>query len=769
MIPEALDRDSTLAILVGASDWPKISRFEAAPAFSNTAKESTNYLSSPEGLNLKDDNLLNLFDSGQSSTGHYGEIRDFLERHIERLNTVNGKNLVVFFWYIGHGALLGPEADYCLLLRDTDANFAADSSMRVTAIADLFRKLIPQSARFVILDCCHAGHSNTYFQGAFEDEFAVQTERAFKHGSGVAILAASSAKSPAQLQAFDTWTLFGRSLLDVLKCGNPTLGPAMSLHEVKELVTDSLRSGSVEHPPIPEVHSPNQKDLDLAGVRVFPNVLYDSTGNLADLSLRPTAVDSSHITTNVLGGLTTVDLMDGKTDENLQQLVLNGSAISAVAAARLISDERKPISSIVKSVVNGSDIEAWRICVVREALRADPESVADAVLPLVQNLGVKWRLANSAVELLSPVHHDYVIEDLANILRESNDYDLHQIAIEGLGRVGAGRYASLVVNTADEPDGLFNRDSYKWGKLSSFVPVALARMTLFEQQSSYAGMISQPGCLLTFANFVERNSDNKQLNTAFERAESQIRKLGSGRADDVIQYLLNSENTRLVRVGACTLGSMGLVRGRRPLIERMQKWGTFTDEVGSAMALELGRIGGTMACDWLMKNLEGNVLYSALALCLKDLPDNEFKKTVSMLIGASSSQLAWWSIKSLGRRPLRALEPDLYSLLESDNWSIRGVSGIALASTVGSSAKDRLNKAAQEAGREDERALLKLALLISTQDVSIVGELESPLVGICSLMEPSLIDDVCHYLDLNGGKPGAELAQTLRWIAVESD
>lgn len=760
----SLEPDHTLAILVGASSWPRLPGFESAVAFSHTAEKTREYILSPQGLGLTSSHLLDLFDSDVSSNSQYHQITTFLYQRLERLNSKAGKKLTVFFWYIGHGALFGPDQDYCLLIRGTDPDYKRESSLQVSGIAELFRKLVPGSARIVVLDCCHAGQAAKIFQGegGVETVLADKTERAFEGGSSVAILAASSAKSPAQLAAANTWTLFGRAVLDALTQGNPNYEPKMTLRDVRELALNALVSGAVQDFPKPEVHSPNQKEFDLAGVPLFPNPAVAEYSAGADPALVASA-DSKGIVSSQRS-VEPFELSAREADEKLQRLVLTGTPISALAAARRLAEERGKTGLISSELTSGSGIPLWRLYIAREALKADPQAAACAILPLARNASTEWHTARSAVDLLSPALQDEVSSEMAEMLNESEDFDDQRIAIEALGRVGASRQGSFVVAAAGSPD---NRD--RWDKLGSFVPVALARMARFENRTANFVTMSQPGAVGTLARFVEQYGAEKSLTTAFRQSTAEVARMGPEHADHVIAYWLNADNRDLVSLGATALGHMRLVRGRQPLIERLEQWGDFADPLAGRMSEEIARIGGSEAYEWLAEHLDGRYLYRSLALCLDDLPETEFEKIAKRLIRSGSERLSWRAYMAIGKRPLLSLVPELDVALSSAEPVVRGVGAIALARASGTSVVGQLRRAVAEAGRSDERLLITLALLIATQDTGLVEQLEEPLAEQCWRWDKSLIEDVVCVLNSWGGPHGADLAQALRWIAVASD
>ncbi|MEU4312884.1 hypothetical protein [Nocardia sp. NPDC024068] len=294
------DPNRTVAVICGASSWPRLDRFTAATAFSRTAKGLTNYLTGKDGLGLSEENVLDLFDSDSTAVEHFDRIKTFLELHMRRTRSRHGKGMLVLVAYIGHGAFFEAQRFYCLLLRDTHEPAPVETSLRVQALARTLKHTAPKSSRIVILDSCFAAHAVNDFQSEVQQVASAKAQEAVDYeldavhqddvlddtfeevttleaggGSGrVALLCASSSKDPAQLASHDSFTLFGQALLDVLHYGDPRQPGAMSLRQVSRLITGRLRQ--VRDAPRPQVHSPEQDGRDLADEPLFPNPAQES-------------------------------------------------------------------------------------------------------------------------------------------------------------------------------------------------------------------------------------------------------------------------------------------------------------------------------------------------------------------------------------------------------------------------------------------------------------------------------------------------------------
>jgi hypothetical protein len=68
----------SLAVILGASEWPNFPNFETRPAFQNSANFFRDYLLREEGLGLPAGNLLWLFDNEE----HPGAIVDRISRFL---------------------------------------------------------------------------------------------------------------------------------------------------------------------------------------------------------------------------------------------------------------------------------------------------------------------------------------------------------------------------------------------------------------------------------------------------------------------------------------------------------------------------------------------------------------------------------------------------------------------------------------------------------------------------------------------------------------
>ncbi|MBW0018861.1 MAG: hypothetical protein JO236_15120, partial [Mycobacterium sp.] len=267
-----LDPQRTLAVVCGASEWPRLGeQFASSTAFAATAGRLCSYLVSDTGLSLADDRLLNLFDDERPPADQLELIGGFLRDQFTRMGAVDGANAAVLFTYIGHGVFaLPPHREYCLLIRDTRPNLLEVTSLRVRDLQRTLRDAAGSSARLFVLDSCFAAAALEAFQGGdVEQAESAKIDQLLDEepSTGVAMLCAASKRNPARIGS--EYTVFGSALLDTLENGDPGLSGPMSLARVCELAR--LRVKRVENAPLPETHDPDQSGVKVSARPFFPN------------------------------------------------------------------------------------------------------------------------------------------------------------------------------------------------------------------------------------------------------------------------------------------------------------------------------------------------------------------------------------------------------------------------------------------------------------------------------------------------------------------
>jgi hypothetical protein len=272
-----LSPQSTLAVLLGASEWPEAPIFQSSEAFANSSASFKAYL--VDDLGLSTENILDLFNDDKSQDEILREISTFLDGRIKHLEQAGlpAKDLLIYF--TGHGGFEGVSSDYFLAVRHTWGKNLAASAIEVGALAHT----IKNSARFlrhiILLDACFAAAASSAFMSTVDQVVVQRTKAAFQEPlvsdgfpeRGTSLLCSSSLHVPSQIAPGEKYTMFSEALLHVLKSGSKSAKDYMSLSEIKSLVVNYLKEVYKDKAPNPELHSPDQSTGDVAQVHLFPN------------------------------------------------------------------------------------------------------------------------------------------------------------------------------------------------------------------------------------------------------------------------------------------------------------------------------------------------------------------------------------------------------------------------------------------------------------------------------------------------------------------
>ena len=256
---------AVVAIILGASEFPKANALPASPAFAGSASAFTDYLKSEHGLRLADDQVLDLFDHDGNVIDQNDQLTEYL------LRNQNASDLVIY--YVGHGGFL-PDREYFLALRSTKQGAEGLTGLRIQALAHLVEEYFPGKRVFLILDCCFAGEAVAQFQS---DELGTIVENKTFDAlpeAGTSLLVAASKDEPAIAPTGAAYTMFSDCFLEVLAEGIAGGRKALSLAEIGAVVQRRIRSKFGQRGVRPEVHSPRQGEGDIANIPLFPNPAY---------------------------------------------------------------------------------------------------------------------------------------------------------------------------------------------------------------------------------------------------------------------------------------------------------------------------------------------------------------------------------------------------------------------------------------------------------------------------------------------------------------
>ncbi|HTO84129.1 MAG TPA: S8 family serine peptidase [Methylomirabilota bacterium] len=326
--------DRRLGIILGASRFPNLRHDSPrlGAAFARSKAETSRYLK-----RLCED-MLDCFDSPQLPNALCLRIAKFLEQH--PLAT----DLVVY--YVGHGGFLGTQ-EYFLACRATREQQKHATGLRVGDLAASIIGSFRNRRVYLILDCCFAGTAADSFQAGSDDLIAKQSDRL---PTGVSLLNASSREEAAIVPEGGARTMFSECLLEVLKQGIPSRGERLTLREVRNAVADVVTKRYPENAVRPEVHSPRQRDGDVADIPFFPNPAY----------VRPASKDATALvarTADQFAGLYNFPAsLDGK-GECIGIIALSGGTCQESDLQKYFTAINKPVPSIKYVSVAGTPPE----------------------------------------------------------------------------------------------------------------------------------------------------------------------------------------------------------------------------------------------------------------------------------------------------------------------------------------------------------------------------------------------------------------------------
>jgi hypothetical protein len=259
--------ETTLAIILGASEFPR-ANLTASEAFRNSAAQVRAYLIDPQGFGLPWENLLDLFNAEDVSANLNDKIVNFLKARATEMKSRNQPARDLLVYYVGHGGFT-EEGEYFLAIRDTRSDCELLSSFPIKALAKTLKEHI-WLRRYLILDCCFAAQAYSAFQSDPLPVACRQTMDEFPK-KGTALLCASSRHHPAIILPSQDHTMFSGALLHILRQGYPEDPEKFSLATVGVRTRDLIKE---RHPSVavrPEVHSPDQREGDVAILPLFPN------------------------------------------------------------------------------------------------------------------------------------------------------------------------------------------------------------------------------------------------------------------------------------------------------------------------------------------------------------------------------------------------------------------------------------------------------------------------------------------------------------------
>jgi hypothetical protein len=263
---------TTLAILLGASRYPKYATWGENPAFARSAQAFKEYLCSK--FRLDEFQILDLFDSDDHADELTEQIAEFLRLRVAQIEDPAGRPRDVIVHYVGHGFFDKDHDSYCLSLNRTNARDELTSSLPASSLRRAIDNECPRLRRYYILDACFA-------QGALKSWQADDSAlwRKFWEGpapEGCALFSAASERDVALCQKGSPSSLFTGALLQVLHEGDAEQDGPLTLRQVWRLTREAVHTFPMpglppEGRPMPHLDLPRQDQGDVADVPLFPN------------------------------------------------------------------------------------------------------------------------------------------------------------------------------------------------------------------------------------------------------------------------------------------------------------------------------------------------------------------------------------------------------------------------------------------------------------------------------------------------------------------
>ena len=257
---------TTSALILGVSECPRAPALESLHQCASSARDFETYLRSR--LNLESSNILNLFDSDDSSSQQLEQIDEWLRRAVKE-----GRANDLLVYYTGHGAFAGGDQSYILIVRRTKAGLEGATSIRYSDLALCLKQQAPRARRYLILDCCFAASAVPKHQSSLNQALVRKVEDELPP-SGTAVLCSSSAKLVSIAPKGKRHTMFSGALLSSLNDGVPSGPRVLSLEDIGNHARDLIRDEFSIDAVRPELHVPEQQKGNPARVPLFPNPLW---------------------------------------------------------------------------------------------------------------------------------------------------------------------------------------------------------------------------------------------------------------------------------------------------------------------------------------------------------------------------------------------------------------------------------------------------------------------------------------------------------------
>lgn len=273
-MPALLKPESTVAILLGASDWTA-SGLGRARSFKRSANAIQKLLIESGRLGFEPHHVLNYFDSDLSADDQLSKLSTDLDEIIAQAAEEGVEIADALIYYIGHGSLK-TDRSLTLLVRRSRKGLEEQTGLPVSDLAYVLRTSLRHQRYYVVLDCCFSESAAKEFVGMGPLDQAVAASAADKlsrslPGRGGLLLCACPANEIAIGPPDAPMTTFSGALVEVLRDGDGQLPEELSFSDLRDAIADRLLRNLGKDAPRPVLHSVNQKEGDLSREPAFMN------------------------------------------------------------------------------------------------------------------------------------------------------------------------------------------------------------------------------------------------------------------------------------------------------------------------------------------------------------------------------------------------------------------------------------------------------------------------------------------------------------------
>jgi hypothetical protein len=270
--------NTALIILLGAEDFSNASNFESSKTFANSYSAIKKYFLNSKAFHLETtDNLLDLFNSSDNATETLNKIEDWLQERLPKSRNGSVTDLIVY--YVGHGGIKENSDAYYLAIRSSRNNRLYATSLPIEFLWEVIQKNARSIRKYFILDACFAGRAkNVQGFDIAEDMKKIKqaNDNIIKQEEsprwGASFLCATSAKEVAKFKK--NYTMFSEALLHILTTEGLQLPFQLSLSDLEKHTKQFIKDkySKEERGGLPELHSPEQRDGNIAEIPIFPRL-----------------------------------------------------------------------------------------------------------------------------------------------------------------------------------------------------------------------------------------------------------------------------------------------------------------------------------------------------------------------------------------------------------------------------------------------------------------------------------------------------------------